>query len=541
MRALGLAIAIALVGCGGSPPPIAGEQQPRQRAEGGPPGDPLTRELARIRGAMEREGLRYGPFEGRGFLGLRERNTFLLEIAPQTCATLVAFTSGGIGDLDATLYTPGGDVLAEDVQPDAHPTLQLCAGAELRRVYYSLAAFDGAGAYVYASFVGDRASFGPAARVVGGRPGIAADSVESTAREARLRELGSGAQRRGFTLAREAVPVPLATDQRVRVPMPVERGFCYTVAAFAQDPLRDADVRVLDEEGHEVARDVTQSPDASLQFCAQRAGDFAVEVHAAQGQGEAHLAIFKAPVASIGGTSGLWLGIRHVERLARGTVREQSARLTHPAYGAARTLASGHLAQAEAIASDLTLAASRCTRIAALGGEGVGEVLLRVVGPDGVIAERIGMAGSVSARVCRGTSTQRVEVEMVVHGGGGDYAIETATRPLPEGMPAGTNPADWGAILDAVEEHGLEPSAARIVDLPASVPLEHAEGSCGHAVVIGLGEGRVAARLVRGGETRARAEGRQIELVACGRSTLEARDGTNVAGQRAVVVVAPPR
>lgn len=77
--------------------------------------------------------------------------------------------------------------------------------------------------------------------------------------------------------------LPEGADARVVTRL--EAGECYTFVAFGSDGVRDVDLRVLDEGGEEVARDVTHDRQAAAQVCADRSGDYQAVVTMTRGQG----------------------------------------------------------------------------------------------------------------------------------------------------------------------------------------------------------------------------------------------------------------
>ena len=68
-----------------------------------------------------------------GFMSTGGRSTQRFELPAKSCMTLVAIAAQGVHDMDAAVYGPEGDLVAADSQPDAHPTIQLCAGELPRR------------------------------------------------------------------------------------------------------------------------------------------------------------------------------------------------------------------------------------------------------------------------------------------------------------------------------------------------------------------------------------------------------------------------
>ena len=456
--------------------------------------DPVAIEMRRIAARMEEAGLELGPVHGGGFLTQREQRTDPIVVPAGTCLTIVALAARGVRDIDATLFAPAGEVLAEDLEPDAHPTIQVCGGDEGRRLYYGLLAYDGAGTYVYASFAGDRESFDRAARILGGRPGVVSSGTERGDQDVRLRELATGVARRGFRTHGEPIPVPLAHDQRVRLPLAVERAHCYTVAAFSMQGLDDVNLRILDELDRELAADASASSDASAQLCVDRDAVLAVEVHASRGEGEARVAFFEAGDASAGGPSGLWLGDRASSRIAiaplEDAVRADLDAARARGWRSTQRRGEGTLTAGEAVVRSVRLDRG-CTLLIASGGRGIGKLALRVSSSDGtVLAEPPAEGSSVDARVCLDERTE-ASVLVVARRGSGEWALHVLSGHSAAGLPDDAPARVRGGILRAIEDSSGDrwtvESAPRRVTLDpegtATVPVAPRAGKCARADV----------------------------------------------------------
>jgi hypothetical protein len=521
MRISTLILMLFFSACGGAPVETRTvENEPASWQRDG--NDPVGQRMQELWRRLEGAGLTMDGPSGRGFLTAREQQTEELVVPTGRCATIVAMTSRGIRDLDATLFAPSGDVLAEDVEPDAHPTIQVCASSEgPRRLYYSLNAYDGAGSYLYVAFLGDRHSFVNAATIIGGQPGVVSDGDSQSDQDVRLHELTQGVSRRGFRPLGTPLPVPLVPEQRVRLPLRTEMGTCYTVMALGMPGLDDLNLRVLSDDGQELARDVSPSRDASVQLCAQRAADFAVEVHAAGGQGQARVAFFSGEQSRVGGESGLWLGERQSGRRAEGPVEDATDALVAVATrrGWRRgTSVVGALRSGGAVRRQIALPGGRCSLVLATGGRGIGRLLLRVVDRDGhTLVERGGDSSWAAARVCSDRPME-VNAEIVSRRGEGRFSLTQLTKSPPPDV-AGLDAVAGGAVLDALEE--AEAAGFTLSDrVTASEPVRSAavfEGTGCHrvdAVARGRG-GRVSLSLRRGSAVVSRQTGPRATVESC--------------------------
>ncbi len=423
---LALLAACATTASSGSIPSEA-PQAPRTSFRDGD--DRLSVSMRALSAQLHEAGLRADRHEYRGFLTAGARSTHALRIPPRTCQTLVAIASRGVHDMDAAVYSPAGEMLAADSQPDAHPTIQVCSGDEAAALYYVVHIYEGAGAYLMVPFEGPPGRLEAGARLLGGRPAIARLGRQQADNLDRVAAFRDGVLRRGFEAHGSPLPMPLSRNQRMRVALPVQPGACYTAGAFALDGIGDVNLRVLDEEGVEVGRDESPERDASTQFCADRRAEYTTEVHASLGEGQALLEIFRVEAAAIGGHSGLWLGERPVVRAAtmplpeaRGAVAAEAGR---DGFRRPRLIHEGYLATGEVAHAQLALGAKRCARVHAVGGRGVRALALEARDEEGnMLTSTRGGAQTTYVHVC---AKKPREVAFTVHakGGGGRFALVT--------------------------------------------------------------------------------------------------------------------
>ena len=433
---LRMSLALGVAACGGSSTITTDQLRPLRTLNNAEPNAAQTSLDARMNALAEQlqhAGLNKGSIWHNGFVPSGSRETLRLEIPADTCATIVALASSGIRDVDATLYLPDGTQVAQDAQPDSHPTVQVCAQDEGRYFYYTLFAYEGAGAFLVASFLGERDSFERAAAIIGGRPGIASEA-ELSPEERAVQAFTESVQHRGFTAMKDPVRVALAQTQSVRVGIEVEVGHCYAVGAFVLDGIVDANVRVLDDTGAEVAFDSAASRDAATQFCAERAGSFTVEIVAATGQGNAVIAMYAASESDVGGNSGLWLGARSNEQLATRSLQEalrvDAIAAVEAGYATPTVRARGALQLGQAIEQPLSLKAGACTRVSVAGGEGTGLLHVDLVAalPE-ASAPRVRRLGEAVVEACLAAGLDAPASAIVVSRRGyGNYALTLASK-----------------------------------------------------------------------------------------------------------------
>lgn len=280
MRSSTLVLLVVLSGCGGSTPPA-------------PSGPPTASTASPVSRALAAAGLRPLHRE-EGFLAPGERHTFRIE-APGGCHALVSTTSQALRDLDVAVYRPDGELLAEDVEPDDHPTVRWCGDAG--PVYVVAHAYAGAGRFELSLWAGDEASMEAVAAAAGGAPPIGYAPPLTTS------ELDEALRRRGFTSLRNerAFELPGAGEP-VRFPVELRPGRCVAVVVRAPVAVQlalELSSAVVDEApGEEVA--VTTCADAGP-ATAVVVGPVPTRVRAW---------VLEGANADVGGEPALWLGAR---------------------------------------------------------------------------------------------------------------------------------------------------------------------------------------------------------------------------------------
>jgi hypothetical protein len=444
----------------------------------------------------------------RGFLTTGGRMTHPIELPRRSCATLVSIASPGVRDMDAAIYSPEGELLAADSQPDARPTIQLCTGNEQRMLYYAVHVYEGAGSFLMVPFVGPQEMLEQAADVLGVKPVVARLDGADFETKTRVSAFRDGLRRRGFDHVQAPLPVALLEDQRLRVPLGVEPGRCYTAAGFALEGLHDVNLRVLDEEGFEISRDQSPEMDASAQFCADRNAQFAVELHGKKGAGESLFLLLGGDASGIGGISALWLGERPLARAStvplEQVVADLGARAARAGFRGGKTLRQGRLMPGEAVAEPAVIPAGRCVRVHAAGGEGVRMLALRALDAQGATLQAIeGEATTTYVHLC---STETMPVRLQVHAlaGSGRYALTWYEAPLARIEPKGADDplrAQLQQVEKSAQDAGYRPhtrfeTGPLPVSLhraePVTIKLEPIAGQCLRAYVVSAERGAFA-------------------------------------------------
>ena len=461
----------AVVGCRtqGSGPtlPVAVVASPSGAAD-----EVLRARVDELRATVATGGVRLDRVLSRGFLAPHGQVTSVVDVAAGECVSLVAVGSAAIRDLDAHLYDPSGDLVVEDVEVDAHPTVQLCATAP-RRVYHALEAFDGQGAYAVLLFKSDRAGLDAVARAMGGHPGAATGAAGGDAAlERRVSGFRDGIARRGFQGYGDPRPVDLGEVGSMILPLLVSPDRCYTVAAFADDEASTLSLRVLDGDLDEVASDLPGGRDAALQFCPGAEGALTVRVERRSGRGAVVLHAFSADAAGVGGEGALWLGVRRamgdqqtVHEMAAGvSARLSAAQVVAPqigAVGAPLTLQPG-----EVRAQGMAVPAGHCVIALAGGAPRVARVHLEAVEEVPARVSAGLQRGTISAVArCAPAATMNASLRVMAERGSGPVELQT----LAFAVPAWSRPTALEATAAALTMIGLADLGLRLVEPPHAV------------------------------------------------------------------------
>lgn len=500
MRAGALGVAAVLFGCARAAAPVASASaQATAPASGAelPAAPALVARLREIADALGPRGVRLVGVASQGFIAHNGHATTMLEVPAGQCLSVVSLATPGVHDLDAHLFDPSGDMLVEDVETDAHPTVNLCA-SEARRVFHVIDAYEGQGAYLVAGFVTDRRGLDEVARVVGGHPGTAGATGGARGElERRVTELRDGIARRGFQPTGDPTRFALSAGGRVRAPFPVTPDRCYTFAAFADGALQDVDLAVLDPSGEEVARDVRRERDGVAQLCPIAAVTLSIEAAGVAGSGNVLLQAWSADAAAIGGANALWLGERTGwsgsampldETVAAGRERLRAMGFTPTARDAEETV---RLASGDVITRARTAAAGVCTAVLAAAGRGAGRVALDLHAAEGALVARGAQGEGGALAVACGASATPVQARVGLDAGSGDVRLLGYSAPIPawaSGLDAATvgeafaamwlNPAGrWRPR--AAPERVRVGGGARVVR-----EVERAEGRCVRAALV---------------------------------------------------------
>lgn len=465
--------------------------------------DVLRGRVDELRASVATGGVRFDRVLARGFLAPHGQVTHAVEVAAGQCVSVVSVASPAIRDLDAHLYDPGGDLVVEDVEVDAHPTVQLCA-TTARRVYLALEAFEGQGAYAALVFTSDSAGLAAVARAMGGHPGAATGAAGADgALERRLTAFRDGIARRGFQGYGDPRSVDFGGAGSMILPLQVTPDRCYTVSALSVDESSVLTLSVLDGDLDELAGDPQGGRDAAAQFCPGAEGPLSVRVERRAGGGAVVLHAFNADAASVGGEGALWLGVRRgvgdlqtaEQALASVTTRLTAAQVASPQPDAAPAPVT--LQPGEVQARPWSVAAGRCALTLVGGAPSVARVRVEAVEESPARVTPGLQRGTMSTVArCAGSAPMSSSVRVMAERGSGAVQARSLSFAVPAWAAAGAQEATATALtMIALADAGL-----RLAEPPrpvawaaggvASQQVDRPDGRC---VRVGLASGDGAA------------------------------------------------
>ena len=250
------------------------------------PLDALTRRLGRVQRRLENRG--YGPARlTTRFFALEGRGVALpFDLPRGRCTTLVTLGGGSIRELELTLYDGDGREVAIDAARGEAGLVHACPTEREGQgsAPHHLVARPGVGdgAIVLAAFVtspSDGEGFDALFQ------GVLAPIAPFFDAEEALAGVRASLRERGLRPDSEPAFATLAEGQARRVPVRLEEGRCYVVAARSGDGVRDVDLFLYDEGGAEVARDLGADAEPRIEHCPRAAGRGTLELRVFEGAG----------------------------------------------------------------------------------------------------------------------------------------------------------------------------------------------------------------------------------------------------------------
>jgi hypothetical protein len=263
-------------------------------------GDALGRRLERlVAGAVARGG-RLAGHPQRTFLA--ERNHVVLPVHLSAgCHILAALAASAVGELDMSVHDVGGMLVREDVERDAIPSVRFCPPRPTGTYAVILGQSVGGEVVLVDLVVPEAVSFDVAAALGEPEPENAGPAPvvpqaprapplpgppdSSVTAETALALAARDLEAVGYRRTRDDLSGSLAQGRAEARDVDLAAGACYALVAAGDGGVRDLDLRLVDRQGAEIARDMATDPRALLRVCPGASGTFRLEVRMFDGNG----------------------------------------------------------------------------------------------------------------------------------------------------------------------------------------------------------------------------------------------------------------
>jgi hypothetical protein len=415
---------------------------------------------------------------------------------------LVALGTAAVKDLVLVLYDGDGKEIAVDAVAGEGALVHVCPGGSeddgrpfvsqpgnvsaaappgtgVRRLPYHLVvrAPRGRGAVLVAAFAVANPG---AARFDGLFDGVLAPPVSGDEVERRLAGVVAKLAARGFLTGDPPVVEQVAEGEAARRVLSMADSHCYAAAVAASDGVSDVDLFVFDPHGAEIARQLGDERDPSLEVCPAETGPHTVEARVWSGSGTIGLVVLRGPDATEARTTPTLTAtaIPEDEPSPAAVVARATEALGARGFGAPRILVDdGDLHTLEAGAIDYRAGAG-CTVFLGAATTGTDLDLLLLDASGRLVEEDTGVHATARVAACLpAPATLRLVAR--AYGRDGRYAVAAVPAP--------------SAIVDVralrIEEasapllaRGLLPKVRRTVTLEegarVEVPLSLPAGRC---------------------------------------------------------------
>jgi hypothetical protein len=486
VRGAWLLLALALAGC--AEPPPEPEPSMGELPDIGPL-DALARRLGRLQRRLENRG--YGSaMSTTRFFALEGRGVALpFDLPRGRCTTLVTLGGGAIRDLELTLYDSDGREAAIDGAPGEAGLVHVCpseAGAGPIAPHYLVArSLVGDGAVVLAAFVNPPEE---GEGFDGLFEGVLAPVAPFFDAEEALAGVRASMRERGLRPESEPVFATLAEGQARRVPVSLEAGRCYVVAARSGEGVADLDLFLYDEGGAEVARDLGGDARPRIEHCPPQGGRGTLELRVFEGAGAVGWVIWSGPGPQQQpppDTDDPAPTTPTDEPFA--ALATAAASLVARGYGEPIFLVrDGPIAPGESRTHEVAFAAG-CTLVIGAAGPGEVDLDLYLATEDGIVDRDTRVRRSATVAACGSQGlTRRITVKAY---GRGQYALALLGAPAEVDDLAELRAEASRAALEQrgyrlIREQRLEGEA---IEEPMTVPA----GCVGYVVAGGEGVGDV--------------------------------------------------
>ncbi|MCA9573889.1 MAG: hypothetical protein R3B40_06820 [Polyangiales bacterium] len=388
-----------------------------------PPREALERVEAH---ATSAQYVRTGPAVHNANMPQNGLVAYALDADAGQCFLAVAVSPPGT-DLNMVVIDPRGAAVAHNVQPDAHPWVELCAATRGRHVV-RLQMVRGSGEYYYAVYARQGSQQADIAGLYGD---AAATQVQAATLDAdtqgRVSALDQRLRAQRYQNVSAAQGVQLATREQRDYPLNLQGGYCYAFATFGGPGTSDTDIFILDGNEQNLAADQATARDAMVEFCPPLPGAYTLRARLYNGAGPVFVAAWARPEAGASSvpppSATTVVGTSTAAVSLDDSYRRLDADMIARGYEHYGEPASGELTQGQTQDFGISLEGGKCYAILAVGDTGVRDLDLAVLDASGQAIDRdVEADARPVVRVCPERSGEsRIQVRMASGGGAFRY------------------------------------------------------------------------------------------------------------------------
>lgn len=387
--------------------------------------------LERVEGHLTSNSyVRTGPAVHNSNMPQNGLVAYALDADAGQCFVAVAVSPPGT-DLNMVVIDPRGAAVAHNVQPDAHPWVEICAASRGRHVV-RLQMVRGSGEYYYAVYARRGSQQANIAALYGDG---AATQVEAATldgeTQARVAAVDTRLRSQRYQSVTQPQGVRLGSREDRNFPLNLQAGYCYAFGTFGGPGTGDTDVFIVDGNGTDLAVDQATARDGFVEFCPPVPGAYTLRARLFDGAGPVFVAAWARPDASSGvavapvgsNPTGAVVGVSTAAMSLDDNYRLLDADMVARGYEHYGEPAAGELTEGQTQDFGISLEGGKCYAILAVGDSGVRDLDLAVLDARGQAIDRdVEADARPVVRVCPERSGEsRIQVRMANGGGGFRY------------------------------------------------------------------------------------------------------------------------
>lgn len=350
--------------------------------------------------------------------GSREDRNFQLNLEQGDCYAFATLGGPGTRDTDVFLVDGSGNEIERDVRTNLDAVVQYCPDQSGQ---YALRTrlYEGQGPVFTVAYVQTRDGEQPPRQ----RGQVIADtSTAGAGLEENFRLLDADMRARGYEAFGDASRGSLGQGETQDFEIRLEGGKCYAILAVGDNGVRDLDLILLDRNGRQIDRDVETDPRPVVRVCADRTGDYRMQVRMFSGSGNFVYQPYRWPRGTRGpfGLEGLiYVRLAEVTSLLGVDGYEPDV---DAAPGRGRLAREG-----QSRTHELRLERGQCYSVLVVGGEGVHDLDVTLTQGDTPLATDGSRTAFPNVRHCP-EQTGNYTLKVQAGAGSGDYFYQIFRR-----------------------------------------------------------------------------------------------------------------